>query len=279
MIAMDAKEKLAELFSLEGKVIVLTGASGGIGSSLARGMASVGADMVLCDIAEEILYQLRDEILASGGSASAYRINMLKMEDIQSGVAQIIRDKERVDVLINCAGINKRDGFLDVTEELYDRIMGINLKGLYFLSQEIAKHMMKAKQGNIINIASHNSVGMLGGCSVYGATKSAVTALTRSMAVEWAQYGIRANAIAPGHILTKLTQVTWDNPRRAEYLTERIAMRRPGTPEELLGVAIMLASDSSSYMSGMMIHVDGGCLAGGSPWPYDTIYEAGREEP
>jgi NAD(P)-dependent dehydrogenase (short-subunit alcohol dehydrogenase family) len=269
---MDVKENLAKLFSLEGKVVVLTGAAGGIGSELARGMAAVGADMALCDIAGDGLSRLEDEIRSSGGSASVYLMNMLQMDDIRNGVAQIIRDKGRIDVLVNCAGINKRDGFLDVTEELYDRIAGINLKGLYFLSQEVAKHMIQVKKGNIINIASHNSVGMLGGCSVYGATKSAVTALTRSMAVEWAQYGIRANAIAPGHILTQLTQVTWNNPQRAEYLTERIAMRRPGMPEELLGVTIMLASDSSSYMSGMMIHVDGGCLAGGSPWPYDTQY-------
>ena len=253
-------------------MIVLTGAAGGIGSELARGMASVGADMVLCDIAGESLNRLRDEIHADGGKASVCYMDMLDMSGIRDGVARIIREKGRVDVLVNCAGINKRDGFLDVTEELYDRIMGINLKGLYFLSQEVAKHMIQARKGNIINVASHNSVGMLGGCSVYGATKSAVTALTRSMAVEWAQYGIRANAIAPGHILTQLTQVTWDNPQRAEYLTERIAMRRPGTPEELVGVTVMLASDSSSYMSGMMIHVDGGCLAGGSPWPYDTKY-------
>ena len=133
-------------------------------------------------------------------------------------------------------------------------------------------HMMERHSGNIINMASHNSVGMLGGCSVYGATKSAVTALTRSMAVEWAQYGIRANALAPGHILTPLTTVTWEHPQRSQYLKERIAMQRPGSPEELVGVAVMLASDASSYMSGMMIHVDGGCLAGGTPWPYDTKY-------
>lgn len=269
---MGVQEKLAELFSLEGKTILLTGAAGGIGSALARGLAGVGADMLLCDIAVDRLEQLGDSIRLDGNSASAYRMDMGDMDSVRDGVAQIIRDKGRVDVLINCAGINKRDGFLDVTEALYDKIMDINLKGLYFLSQEVAKHMMRAKKGNIINIASHNSVGMLGGCSVYGASKSAVTALTRSMAVEWAQYGIRANAIAPGHILTELTQVTWDNPQRAAYLTERIAMRRPGTPEELLGITVMLASDSSSYMSGMMVHVDGGCLAGGSPWPYDTQY-------
>ena len=268
----DVQKNLAELFSLEGKVVMLTGAVGGIGAVLAKGLVGVGADMALCDIAEDSLTALCDEIRGAGGSACVCLMDMLDTGSIREGVARVIREKGRVDVLINCAGINKRDGFLDVTEEQYDRIMGVNLKGLYFLSQEVAKHMVKAKKGNIINIASHNSVGMLGGCSVYGASKSAVTALTRSMAVEWAQYGIRANAIAPGHILTPLTQVTWDDPRRAEYLTERIAMRRPGTPEELVGITVMLASDASSYMSGMMVHVDGGCLAGGSPWPYDTKY-------
>ena len=150
--------------------------------------------------------------------------------------------------------------------------MDINLKGLYFLSQEVAKLMIVRKTGNIINMASHNSVGMMGGCSVYGATKSAVSALTRSMAIEWAQYGIRANAIAPGHIITPLTTVTWEHPERSGYLRERIAMKRPGKPEEILGTTILLASDASSYMSGMMIHIDGGCLAGGAPWPYDTQY-------
>ena len=92
------------------------------------------------------------------------------------------------------------------------------------------------------------------------------------MAVEWAQYGIRANAIAPGHIITPLTTVTWEHPERSVYLRERIAMKRPGMPEEILGTTILLASDASSYMSGMMIHIDGGCLAGGAPWPYDTNY-------
>ncbi len=269
---MTVSERLTSLFSLEGKTVILTGAAGGIGGILAKGLAEAGAEMLLCDISEDGLKAMESEIIAAGGKARSYKLDISKLEEITDCVARMIADVGRFDVLINCAGINRREGFLDVTPETYDRIMNINLKGLYFLSQEVAKHMMQVHNGNIINMASHNSVAMLGGCSVYGATKSAVTALTRSMAVEWAQYGIRANAIAPGHIITPLTQVTWDHPERSTYLRERIAMRRPGTPEELLGITIMLASDSSSYMSGMMCHVDGGCLAGGSPWPYDTNY-------
>lgn len=180
----------------------------------------------------------------------------------------------KIDVLFNVAGVNKREGLLDVEEADYDRIMNTNLKGLFFMSQAVAREMYKRRTGSIINIGSHNDEGMLGGCSVYGATKSGVVALTRAMAVEFAQYGIRANAISPGHILTDLTQVTWDHPTRAPWLRERIAMRRPGDPDELVGMAILLASDASSYMTGQAYHIDGGCLCGGAPWDYDTQYKA-----
>lgn len=269
---MAVGKNLEKLFSLENKVIVLTGAAGGIGSVLAKGLAGAGGNMVLCDVAMDPLHQVEKEILDTGDQAKSFELDIMNIESIKTFVDTVITEYGKIDVLINCAGINKREGFLDVEESTYDRLMSINLKGVFFLSQEVAKHMIKVKRGNIINMSSHNAVGMLGGCSVYGATKSALTALTRSMAVEWAQYGIRANAIAPGHIITPLTTVTWEHPERSKYLKERIAMERPGTPEEVLGLTVMLASDSSSYMSGMMYHIDGGCLAGGKPWPYDTKY-------
>jgi NAD(P)-dependent dehydrogenase (short-subunit alcohol dehydrogenase family) len=265
---------LEKIFSLEGKVILFTGATGGIGSVLCKGFAKAGASVALCDVDAGKLEELEKEISAEGGSCetSSFTLDLTRMDDIKNCVDRVMEKYGRIDVLFNCAGINKREGLLDVEESTYDRIMQINLKGLYFISQEVAKHMRKAGKGNIVNMASHNSVGMLGGCSVYGATKSAVTALTRSMAVEWAKFGIRANAIAPGHILTPLTTVTWEHPTRSRYLKERIAMERPGTPEEILGTALLLASDASSYMSGMMVHIDGGCLAGGAPWDFDTKY-------
>lgn len=269
---MSVEQSLKELFSLEGKIILMTGAAGGIGSVVAKGLAGAGAEMALCDLDLEKTQQLAEEIRLSGGKARAYALNIAHMDEIRRCVSEVAADCGRIDVLVNCAGINKREGFLDVTEETYDRIMSINLKGLYFMTQEVAKHMYRAHKGNIINIASYNSTSMLGGCSVYGATKSAVWALTRSMAIEWAQYGIRANAIAPGHIITPLTTVTWEHPTRAPYLRERIAMERPGTPEELVGITVMLASDSSSYITGALYNVDGGATAGGKPWDFDTEY-------
>ena len=275
-LSVDGQSSIAgyleTVFSLKGKVILFTGAAGGIGSVICKGYAKAGAQVALCDMDADKLTELEKEIRAEGGSASSFTLDLTRMGDITDCVKRVIATCGRIDVLFNCAGINKREGLLDVEESTYDRIMQINLKGLYFISQEVAKHMRKSGRGSIINMASHNSVGMLGGCSVYGAAKSAVTALTRSMAVEWAKFGIRANAIAPGHILTPLTTVTWEHPTRSAYLKERIAMERPGTPEEIVGVAILLASDASSYMSGMMVHIDGGCLAGGVPWDFDTRY-------
>ena len=264
---------LESIFSLEDKVIVVTGGAGGIGEAMCIALANAGGNVIICDISLKAAEKLAAQIVEQGGVAQAFELDVLKKDSIKSCVDQVIDRYGRIDVLINVAGINKREGILDVQEETYDRIMGINLKGLFMMSQEVGKHMFKQKKGNIINIGSHNDEGMLGGCSVYGATKSGVVALTRAMAVEWAKFGIRANAISPGHILTPLTQVTWDHPTRSVWLRDRIAMRRPGTPEELVGMVLMLASDASVYMTGQAYHVDGGCLCGGDPWDFDTEYK------
>lgn len=269
---MDSGKYLKSVFGLEGKSILVTGAAGGIGSAIGKGLAFAGAEVALCGRTLEKCQTLADEITAGGGKATAYHLDVADMQSIHSCVDEVVQRYGKIDVLFNIAGINKREGLLDVEEATYDRIMNTNLKGVFFMSQTVARVMYERKCGNIINIGSHNDEGMLGGCSVYGASKSGVVALTRSMAVEFAQYGIRCNAISPGHILTDLTQVTWAHPTRGNYLRERIAMGRPGNPDELVGMAIMLASDASSYMTGQAYHVDGGCLCGGKPWEYDTKY-------
>ncbi|NLC84458.1 MAG: SDR family oxidoreductase [Ruminococcaceae bacterium] len=263
-------ENLKKQFSLEGKIVLLTGAAGGIGSELAKGLAGAGAQMALADIKLEPLNKLVSEL--EGENHTGFELDICDMDSIDKVVADILERYGRIDVLINCAGINKREGYLDVEENTYDRIMNVNLKGLYFLTQKVVLESMMKTGGKIINMASHNSTGMLGGVSVYGATKSAVAALTRSMAIEWAKFNIQANAIAPGHILTALTQITWDTEHRAQYLRERISAERPGNPEELIGITILLASEASSYITGTLINVDGGALAGGKPWQFDTKY-------
>ncbi len=267
---MTIGANLEQLFSLEGKVILLTGATGGIGSVLAKGLASTGATMVLADLEQSALDQLCLELDGSGHSG--YELDISQVSRLEDFAGSIAEKHGKIDVLINCAGINKREGLLDVEEKTYDKIMDVNLKGLFFLSQAVVRKSMIRTGGKIINLASFTSTSTLGGVSVYGATKSGVAALTRSMAIEWAKYNIQANAIAPGHILTALTQVTWDHKERAAYLRERIAAERPGLPEELVSLTILLASNSSDYITGALINVDGGALAGGKPWPFDTQY-------
>lgn len=263
---------LETIFSLEGKSILLTGAAGGIGRELAKGLCQSGAAMALCDLDLDGCRSLEKELCY--GTALSFSVDVSDTGSVESCAEKVFDRFGKVDVLINCAGINKREGLLDVRESTYDRIMDINLKGVFFMSQAVVKKMISLGiGGNIINIGSHNDEGMLGGCSVYGASKSGVVALTRSMAVEWAQHNIRANAISPGHILTPLSQPTWEHPTRSVWLRDRIAMRRPGSPAELIGLCIMMASDASSYISGQAFHVDGGCLAGGDPWDFDTEYK------
>ena len=269
---MDHGAYLKSVFGLEGKTAMITGAAGGIGAAISEGLAYAGAEVALCGRTLEKCQALADRINANGGKATAYHLDVSDMSEIVPRVEEIVARYGKIDVLFNVAGINKREGLLDVEEETYDRIMNTNLKGVYFVSQAVAREMYKRKTGSIVNIGSLNDTIMLGGCSVYGAAKSGVIALTRSMAIELAQYGIRCNAISPGHIITELTQVSWDSPNRAPYMRERIAMERGGQPEELVGMAILLASDASSYMTGQTYHIDGGCLCGGTPWEYDTKY-------
>ena len=261
---------LDELFALHGKVALLTGAAGGIGQALARGLASAGARMVLADLDLAAVRKLADEL--PGSDHVPVALDVSKTKQLEQTIDDVLARTGRIDVLVNCAGINKREGLLDVSEETYDRIMAVNLKGVFFLTQTVVKKTLMKTGGRIINIGSYNCTSMLGGVSVYGASKSGIAALTRSMAIEWGKFNITAKCIAPGHILTPLTVPTWEHPQRSAYLRERITLGRPGNPDELIGLTLLLASDASGYMTGQLYNIDGGALAGGQPWPFDTAY-------
>lgn len=263
---------LETMFSLKGKTVLFTGAAGGIGGAVAAGLARAGAYVALCDISREKLSETKEIILENGGQAEAFVLDVTDRGSIGRCVREVAGVNGRIDILVNCAGINKREGLADVEEADYDRIMSVNLKGTFFVSQAVAPYMKKQGKGSIINIGSHNTGAILGGCSVYGATKSGVLSLTRSMAVEWAKYNIRANCVSPGHIKTALTTPTWENPGRSAYLLDRIALNRPGYPEDITGTCILLASDASGYITGCEYRIDGGCLCGGQPWIYDTKF-------
>ncbi|MCL2852843.1 MAG: glucose 1-dehydrogenase [Defluviitaleaceae bacterium] len=260
---------LEKLFSLENKVALITGAAGGIGRALAEALYHAGAHVALSDINTDALAEIKEGL---GDRASVFKLDMVDFDSFDAVVEGVSKISGRIDILVNCAGINKREGFVDVEESTYDKIMNINLKGAFFLSQAVAPYMKAQQGGSIINIGSHTTGAALGGVSVYGASKSGLMSLTRSMAVEWAKYNVRANCLSPGHIKTELTVPTWAHPERSKYLLDRIALNRPGFPEDLIGLIILLASDASSYISGQEFRIDGGFLAGGQPWPYDTKF-------
>jgi NAD(P)-dependent dehydrogenase (short-subunit alcohol dehydrogenase family) len=160
-------DNLEKLFSLKGKAALVTGAGGGIGAELARGLAAAGAEVALCDIRMEPLQAVQLEIEAAGGAASSHLLNVSDKPSVDAAVEDIIKAYGHIDVLINCAGINKREGLLDVEEETYDRIMDVNLKGVFLVSQAVGLHMIRQHTGSIINIGSHNTGAVLGGVSVY----------------------------------------------------------------------------------------------------------------
>jgi len=255
----------AELFSLRGSVALVTGASGAIGGELARVLASAGAELALSGRSAARLERLRCEIVAAGGTAQAFPADLAELESIEP-LVQSVRDRfAHIDILINCAGTNQRMPIGDVSPEVYDQLMAVNLRSPYFLTQQIARGMAEAGRGKIVHIGSLTTQIGLGGVSVYGMSKSALAQLTKTMAVEWAAHNIQINCLCPGFIATELTEPLWSHPRRREWILDRLPIKRPGRPDDLAGMALLLSSRASDYITGQTIFVDGGFTAG-SPW-------------
>jgi len=267
---MSIETTLKKMYSLEGRVILLTGACGGICSVMARTLAGAGATLALADVCGEALEALRPTL--EGEGHTIHKVDLTRTEDITGCVEEVLNAHGRIDGLINGAGISKRLGMLDADEALYERIMSVNLKAAFLLSQEVVRRSMRHTGGKILNIASYNSTSYCGGSSIYAVSKSGLLGLTRAMAVEWGKFHIQANAIAPGFIRTPLTKELEDDPIRHGRIVEMTCCRRMAEPEELMGMTVLLMSPASSYMTGHVYNVDGGALIGGSPWPFPTGY-------
>jgi NAD(P)-dependent dehydrogenase (short-subunit alcohol dehydrogenase family) len=254
-----------KLFSLDGKRALITGASGGIGSVLAIGLAEAGAVVGVHGTKKEKICEVGKSIQNSGGSYVPLSGELSNVEACRKLVADAERELGRIDILINCVGTNRRKPIRDVDPEDFEQIVAVNLRSVFFTCQAAYPNMRKQGGGKMINIGSVTSTDGLGGVSVYGATKAAVAQLTKTMALEWAKDNIQVNCLAPGFIFTPLTEKgLWGDAHRKQWLLDRIPARRPGKPEELLGATMLLASDASSYITGQIINVDGGYLAGGS---------------
>jgi 2-deoxy-D-gluconate 3-dehydrogenase len=246
-------------FDLTGKVAVVTGASAGIGQGLAEALAQAGADIV--GVARSDVDETRQMVEAAGRKFLAIKADLGGIEPIQGIIDSAVTWSGHVDILINNAGIIRRNDAIDFSEKDWDDVLNVNLKSVFFLSQAFARQTLKREgPGKIINIAS--MLSFQGGIRVpsYTASKSGIAGLTRLCACEWAGKGINVNAIAPGYFATANTRQLRDDPDRSRAILERIPANRWGTPADLGGAAVFLSSRASDYVHGIILPVDGGWL-------------------
>jgi NAD(P)-dependent dehydrogenase (short-subunit alcohol dehydrogenase family) len=260
------------LFSLKGKIAVVTGAGGGLGAWLSAGLAAAGANLLLTDHPQSSTGKTAETIRQLGAVVHEHECNLLDDDAAESIIAATVKAFGRVDVLVNNAGTNRREPIFEVSRETWDRISTVDLRLPYELSRAAAKVMAERKEGGaIVHIGSLNNAIGLEGVSVYGAHKAGLCQLAKSMSVEWARYRIRVNALCPGFMLTPLSKPLWDDPQKGGWILERSLLRRPGYPEELIGSLLLLASEAGSFITGQTMYVEGGWMAG-TPWSESRGY-------
>lgn len=244
----------------EGKIVVVTGGSRGIGGATVRRFCEQGAHCIIISRSAQDCEAYAEELSKEGYNASAMAADVGKVSDIKRLVEEIIAKYGKVDVLVNAAGVLRRKLALDQTEEDWDYVMNINLKGSYFCSVEFGRHMVAAGSGAIVNVSSLQGRIVLPERSVYAASKGGMKQFTQGLANEWGGTGVRVNAVSPGFISTEMVLKVM-NPELAAFIKSRTPMGRPGTPEEVADLIVYLASPRASYVTGVDVPVDGGWTA------------------
>jgi len=245
-------------FNLSGKRALVTGASSGIGLGCAVALAEHGAEVTLAARSGEKLREIADHMAAENWTAHVLEMDV---SDV-AATTEAVTKAGPFDILVNSAGLARHSPALETTEEDFDAVSNLNVKGAYFLTKAVAEGLVKAgRHGSLINISSQ--MAHVGGVdrAVYSATKHAVEGFTKSMAIEWGQYGIRINTICPTFIVTPLTKSTFDNPERRAWIEDKIKLNRVGEIEDIMGPAVFLASDASALITGTALIVDGGWTA------------------
>ena len=249
------------IFDLSGKVALITGAGTGLGEGYAHVFAESGCQVVCADINKKAVDDTVADITSKGGKARAVYVDVTDAVSIRKMMNEIISGIGRIDILVNNAGVEIVEPFLDVKPENFDKINGVNIRGVFFVAQAVAEAMRKNGGGKIINIGSLGSYIGLKESSVYCSTKGGVIQLTKTLAIELAEYNIQVNAIAPGYFITPMTQPFFDDAKHRAWIEGRIPLGRWGTVADLAGPIMFLASPASDYVTGITIKVDGGWLA------------------
>jgi NAD(P)-dependent dehydrogenase (short-subunit alcohol dehydrogenase family) len=257
---------MAQHIDLSGRVALITGASGGLGAQFARTLARAGAAVVLASRRADKLKDLRAEIEAEGGDAHVVSLDVTDIDSIKSAVAHAETEVGSIDILVNNSGVSTTKRVQDVTEDDFDFVFDTNVKGAFFVAQEVGKRMLARAKGvapgtytggRIINIASVVGLRALPQISTYAMSKAAVIHMTKALALEWGRFGINVNAICPGYIRTEMNEKLWDT-EAGQKLVQMLPRKRVGNPQDLDALLVLLASAESGFINGSIISADDG---------------------